>query len=166
MPLAARASVRPEFSRLLERLELGDELVSSSLDRLGRDSLDIEQTHRRMEETGVAGIVLQLGKTDLTSTAGKLIQTVIGAVADMERSLLVERTQAGLARAKAEGKALGRQPKTTEEQRVAMRLRADAGATISALARDYGISRASVLGVVRSTRRQPAVKQVTLQTHV
>ncbi|MGV8894036.1 MAG: recombinase family protein [Burkholderiaceae bacterium] len=53
---------------------------------------------------------------DLTSTAGKLMLTMLAAIAEMERDLLVERTQAGLARAKAEGKTLGRPPRTTDEQ--------------------------------------------------
>jgi len=53
-------------------------------------------------------IVLQLGRLDLTSAAGKLMLTMLAAVAEMERDLLVERTQSGLARAKAEGKTLGR----------------------------------------------------------
>ena len=57
--------------------------------------------------------MLLLGKVDLTSTDGKLLVTVLAAVAEMERDLIVERTQARLARAKAEGKTLGRLTKTT-----------------------------------------------------
>lgn len=140
---------RPQFARLMERLEAGDTLVVSKLDRLGRDSMDVEHTLRSMEEAGVSVIVVQLGKSDLTSTAGKLIRRVLAAVADMERSLLVERTQAGLARAKAEGKILGRRPKTTEQQRIEMKRKCTAGETISALARDYKVSRATVLSIVR-----------------
>jgi DNA invertase Pin-like site-specific DNA recombinase len=97
-------------------------------------------------------IVLQLGTLDLTSAAGKMMLTMLAAVAEMERDLLVERTQAGLARAKAEGKTLGRTPKTTPEQREAMKVE-DAngsGETVSALARKYSISRASVLSIVNA----------------
>ena len=65
-------------------------------------------------------IVHQLGTTDLTSTAGKLLLSMLAAVAEMERDLLIERTQAGLARAKAEGKKLGGPSKTTPEQREAI----------------------------------------------
>jgi DNA invertase Pin-like site-specific DNA recombinase len=61
--------------------------------------------------------VHQLGSTDLTSSAGKLLLTMLAAVAEMERDLLIERTQAGLARARSEGKVLGRPSKTTPEQR-------------------------------------------------
>ncbi len=140
---------RPQFGRLMERLEAGDTLIVAKLDRLGRDSMDVEHTLRALEEAGVSVIILRLGKSDLTSTAGKLIRRVLAAVADMERSLLVERTQAGLARAKAEGKVLGRRPKTNEQQRIEMRRRCAEGETISALARNFQISRATVLSVVR-----------------
>ena len=67
----------------------------------------------------------------------------------MERDMLVERTKAGMERARSQGKTIGRPPKTTQPQRLEMRLRAAEGASISSLAREYGISRASVLTVVR-----------------
>jgi DNA invertase Pin-like site-specific DNA recombinase len=67
----------------------------------------------------------------------------------MERDLLVERTQSGLARAKAEGKTLGRPTRSTPEQRAAIARRHQAGESISALARDSGLSRASVMRIVK-----------------
>ncbi|MDT1862730.1 recombinase family protein, partial [Acinetobacter baumannii] len=72
-------------------------------------------------------VVLQLGDLDLTSSAGKMMLTMLSAVAEMERDLLVERTHAGLARAKAEGKTLGRTPKTTPEQQAEMKRKYDDG---------------------------------------
>lgn len=143
------AMQRPQFAKLVDRIEAGDTLVVSKLDRIGRDMLDVEATIGALEGRGVAVVVLQLGSTDLTSSAGKLIRRVLGAVAAMERELLVERTQAGLRRAMAEGKVLGRPSKTTEAQKADIRRRAAAGETVSALAREYGISRASVLSAVR-----------------
>ena len=82
-----------------------------------------------------------LGKLDLTSAAGKLILTMLAAVTEMERDLLVERTQSGLARAKAEGKTLGRPTCTAIEQRAAMLTRHQGGESISARAKAYNISR-------------------------
>jgi putative DNA-invertase from lambdoid prophage Rac len=76
-----------------------------------------------LAEQKVEVVVLQLGKLDLGSSAGKLMLTMLAAVANMERDLLIERTQSGLARAKAEGKTLGRPSKTTQEQREAMKAR-------------------------------------------
>jgi DNA invertase Pin-like site-specific DNA recombinase len=93
-------------------------------------------------------VVLQLGKLDLTSPAGKLMLAMLAAVAEMERDLIVERTQAGLARAKAEGKTLGRPSKTSAEQRAAIRKSYEAKQSVSALARQYQISRATVLSIV------------------
>jgi DNA invertase Pin-like site-specific DNA recombinase len=75
--------------------------------------------------------------------------TMLAAVAEMERDLLVERTQAGLSRAKAEGKTLGRPPNTTEEQCRQIVIEYKAGVTVSELARRFGISRANILGIVR-----------------
>jgi DNA invertase Pin-like site-specific DNA recombinase len=72
---------------------------------------------------------------------------MLAAVAEMERDLLVERTQAGLQRAKAEGKTLGRPSKTTPAQRGDIRHRLGAGESVSALARDYKVSRASIIGI-------------------
>lgn len=75
---------------------------------------------------------------------------MLSAVAQLERDLLIERTQAGLARAKAEGKILGRKPKTDETQRTEIRHQLNEGVSVSQLARDYGISRASVIAIRNS----------------
>jgi DNA invertase Pin-like site-specific DNA recombinase len=111
------SSQRPAFKAMFAQIRKDETLVVSKLDRLGRDSIDVLQTVRRLSERGIRVVVLQLGNTDLTAPAGKLLLSMLAAVAEMERDLLVERTQAGLARAKAEGKRLGRPAKTTPEQR-------------------------------------------------
>ncbi len=138
---------RPAFQELLGKIRKGETLVVSKMDRLGRDAIDVLQTVRLLQERGVHVIVHQLGHTDLTSPAGKLLLTMLSALAEMERDLLVERTQAGLQRAKAEGKQLGRKPKTTEAQRQEIRRRLQIGQSVSALAREYNISRANVIGI-------------------
>src|SRR4051812_41818656 len=101
-------SQRRGFSRLLDRLEAGDVLVVTKLDRLGRNVMDVGTTVAKLAELGVRVHCLALGGVDLTSSTGKLTMNVINAVAEFERDLLIERTQAGLSRAKAEGKRLGR----------------------------------------------------------
>jgi len=141
------ASQRPAFSRMLGQIRKGETLVVSRLDRLGRDAIDVLQTVRQLGERGIKVVVLQLGTTDLTSAAGKLLLSMLAAVAEMERDLLVERTQAGLQRAKAEGKTLGRPSKTTPAQRAEIRHRLGAGELVSALARAYGVSRANIIGI-------------------
>lgn len=146
------AMQRPGFVRLLDRLEEGDTLVVTKLDRLGRDSIDVQRTVGLFSERGVRLVVLQLGNLDLTSAAGALMVKMLAAVADFERELIVERTQAGQARARAEGKHMGRPSKTNDEEKAAIRQRLEAGAAVSAMAREYGISRASVIAIRDAAR--------------
>lgn len=140
---------RPQFAKMLGQIRDGEVLVVTKLDRLGRDAQDVGATIKMLATRRIEVIVLQLGKLDLTSAAGKLMLTMLAAVAEMERDLLVERTQSGLARAKAEGKTLGRPTSTTPEQRAAMAKRHLSGESISALAKEYNISRASVMRIVK-----------------
>lgn len=145
---------RPQFAKMLGQIRDGETLVVSKLDRLGRDAQDVGATIRMLVARHVEIIVLQLGKLDLASAAGKLMLTMLAAVAEMERDLLVERTQAGLARAKAQGKTLGRPTRTTDAQRATIAAKHKDGASISALSRDYGISRASVMRIVKPATSQ------------
>tara|TARA_R110000737_G_scaffold915_1_gene2639 strand:+ start:1562 stop:2044 length:483 start_codon:yes stop_codon:yes gene_type:complete len=107
---------RKGFARLLDRMERGDVLVVTKLDRLGRDAIDVSTTVVRLETRGIRVHCLALGGVDLTSSAGKLTMGVINAVAQFGRDLLIERTQSGLARAKAQGKQLGRPSALTADQ--------------------------------------------------
>ena len=93
-------SQRRGFTRLLDRLEPGDVLVVTKLDRLGRNVMDVGSTVAKLAELGVRVHCLALGGVDLASSTGKLTMNVINAVAEFERDLLVERTQAGLSRAR------------------------------------------------------------------
>lgn len=107
------ASERRGFTKLLDRMESGDVLVVTKLDRLGRNAIDVQSTVKMLESKGIRVHCLALGGVDLTSAAGKMTMGVLAAVAEFERDLLVERTQSGLKRAKAEGKVLGRPAITT-----------------------------------------------------
>lgn len=102
------ASERPGFRKLIERLEHGDVLIVSKLDRLGRNAMDVRATVEALDKAGIRVCCLALGGADLTSAAGKMTMQVLNAVAEFERDLLIERTHAGLLRAKSEGKKLGR----------------------------------------------------------
>lgn len=143
-------SQRPGFQRLMDKMEDGDTLVVTKLDRIGRDSIDVQTTVKLFTEKGIRLIVLQLGNLDLTSSAGELMVKVLAAVADFERDLIVERTQAGQARARAEGKHMGRPSKTTEGQKREIVAKLSQGATVSEVARVYEISRATVIGIRES----------------
>lgn len=140
---------RPGFSKLLERLDDGDTLVVTKLDRLGRNTTDVLATVERLAEMGVHVHCLALKGVDLTSASGKLHMTVLAAVSQFERDLLIERTHAGLARAKAEGKKLGRKDALTLEQKTEIRQKLAAGATARGLAKEYAVSHPTILKVVQ-----------------
>jgi len=141
------ASQRPQFKALLSQIRDGETLVVAKLDRLGRDAQDVGATIKALAVRKIEVIVLQLGKLDLASPAGKLMLNMLAAVAEMERDLLVERTQSGLTRAKSMGKILGRPPKTTDSQRAKIIEMRKNGESVSALSRAFGISRASIMRV-------------------
>lgn len=105
-----RALERPEFLAMRKRLVRGDKVVVSGLDRLGRDVEDILFTIRTFREAGVVPILLDkaLGDVDLNSTIGKLMVQVFAMIAEMELNKCKDRSEAGVARARSEGKIFGR----------------------------------------------------------
>jgi putative DNA-invertase from lambdoid prophage Rac len=145
------AMERTGFARLVDRLEDGDVLIVTKLDRLGRNAMDVRATVERLAADGVRVHCLALGGVDLTSSAGKMTMGVLNTVAEFERDLLVERTQAGLSRAKAEGKALGRPMALTVEQQHAVRTSRAGGVSLGVLAKQYGVSRAAIQRVQKRT---------------
>ncbi|WP_157267554.1 recombinase family protein [Azohydromonas aeria] len=140
------AAKRPGFKKLVEKLEPGDVLVVTKLDRLGRSALDVRATVDMLAANKVRVHCLALGGVDLTSAAGKMTMQVIAAVAEFELDLLKERTKAGLDRAKAEGKKLGRRSSLSEGDIAEVRtLIKQPGQTVSGLAKKYEVSRATIL---------------------
>lgn len=139
------ASDRPAFTKLLDRMESGDVLVVTKLDRLGRNAMDVRATVERLAAMGVRVHCLALGGVDLTSPAGKMTMGVIAAVAEFERDLLMERTHAGLARAKADGKALGRPSALSGAQLQDVGKRLAAGESVAAIARAMNTSRQTIM---------------------
>jgi putative DNA-invertase from lambdoid prophage Rac len=136
---------RAGFVKLLDRLETGDVLIVTKLDRLGRNAMDVRATVEKLANMGVRVHCLALGGIDLCSPAGKMTMGVITAVAEFERDLIVERTQAGLKRAIAEGKKLGRTPALNAEQRATVKERLEAGIAIASIAREFTTSRQTIM---------------------
>ena len=126
-------------------MEKGDVLVVTKLDRLGRDTIDVSMTVEALEKTGVRVHCLALGGVDLTSSAGRMTMNIINTVAQFERDLLIERTQAGLSRAKSQGKLLGRRPTLSLEQKQSVAEKIQKGETVSAIARDFNTSRQTIM---------------------
>jgi putative DNA-invertase from lambdoid prophage Rac len=147
---SVEAFKRPCFLQLTQRLEQGDTLVVTKLDRLGRDSIDVQKTVLWFTQHSIRLIVLQLGNLDLTSSSGALMIKVLSAVADFERQLIIERVQAGLARARSQNVKLGRPSKTSSSDKQQIINQLAQGVTVSQVAKDFGISRASVIKIRES----------------
>lgn len=145
------AMQRPEFVRLMDRLEPGDTLVVTKLDRLGRDAIDVSGTVSILADIPVKVYCLALAGTDLTSSAGQLTMHVLNAVAQFERDLLRERTQAGLAAAKEKGVRLGRPKALTRGQEDWAHGELLAGETVSSIARSLKVSRATISRLKQSS---------------
>lgn len=136
------AKERPGFQKLMDRMESGDVLIVTKLDRLGRNAMDVRQTVEHLAANGIRVHCLALGGVDLASPAGKMTMQVLGAVAEFERDLLIERTQQGLMRAKAEGKRLGRPEATFTTTSV--QIQKSYNKTQAQVAADLGIGIATV----------------------
>ncbi|MFM0319757.1 recombinase family protein [Paraburkholderia nemoris] len=141
------ADQRPGFAKLLDRIEEGDVLIVTKLDRLGRNAMDVRATVEALAARGVRVHCLALGGVDLTSAAGRMTMQVLNAVAEFERDLLIERTNAGISRAKAEGKAMGRPSALGTKQREEVTMHLARGLTVAALARQYQTSRQTIMRI-------------------
>ena len=135
---------RPQLAAALDYARPGDTLVVWRLDRLGRSLRHLVETVSGFEEAGIGFRSLN-GDIDTTTSNGRLIFHIFCALAEFERDLLVERTQAGLSRARAEGKSIGRPGALTQSQREDVIRKLEAGASIAALAREYATSRQTIL---------------------
>jgi putative DNA-invertase from lambdoid prophage Rac len=139
------AKERPGFIKLMDRMESGDVLVVTKLDRLGRNAMDVRASVEQLAKSGVRVHCLALGGVDLTSPAGKMTMQVIAAMAEFERDLLIERTQSGIIRAKAAGKPFGRPPTLNAEERATVLNRLNAGVSIAQVAREFKTTRQTIM---------------------
>ena len=152
------ARERPAFTKLINKIDPGDVLVVTKLDRLGRNAMDVRATVEGLATHGVKVHCLALGGMDLTSAAGKMTMGVIAAVAEFERDLLIERTQAGITRAKAAGTHCGRPAKLSATQLKEVETKLAGGTSVASLARYYDVSRQTIQRV-RPRLSQPVQAQ-------
>lgn len=132
---------RPELLKLLEVLRQGDTLVVWRLDRLGRSLKHLIEIVEKLEAMGV-GFQSLTENIDTTTSGGKLVFHIFAALAEFERTLIRERTRAGLKAARVRGRQGGR-PKalSAEKQRIAQALRDDSSQDVGAICKTLGISR-------------------------
>ena len=132
---------RPELSRLLENMRSGDTLVVWRLDRVGRSIKHLIATVEQLEGLGV-GFHSLTESIDTTSPGGKLIFHIFAALAEFERALIRERTNAGLKAARARGRVGGRPVALdANKQKIAQALRDDPTQSIATICKTLGISK-------------------------
>lgn len=135
---------RREFEKLMRALNPGDVVVVTRLDRLARSSRDLLNIVHELEQAGCGFISLAEVWCDTTTPAGKLLLTVLGGIAEFERSLILARTEAGIAKARANGKKFGRPGALDVGQKRKIAERYAAGETMAALAADYEVGEATI----------------------
>ncbi len=141
---SGKTKERPELTHCLKSLRLGDTLVVWRLDRLGRSLQDLITIVKNLEASGVAFVSVTENINTSTAT-GKLMFHVFGALAEFERNLIQERTQAGLTAARARGRVGGRKAVLDDKQRAqAKAMMADKSLSVGDIAKTMGVSRSTL----------------------
>ena len=143
---------RPELYRLLDHLRDGDTVVVWKLDRLSRSLKDVLHIMERIGNAG-AGFRSITENIDTTTPAGRMMMQMVGAFAEFERAMIRERTSAGLAAARAEGRIGGRRKKLDDAKRREIAESVVSGRKSAAdMARLYGVSQPTVSRIVAAHR--------------
>jgi DNA invertase Pin-like site-specific DNA recombinase len=135
---------RPQLHRLVSELAAGDVVMVTRLDRLARSTRDLLNTLAAITEKKAGFRSLGDAWADTTAAHGRLMLTVLAGLAEFERELIRIRTGEGRARAKADGKSLGRKPKLTPHQKEEAIRRRDEGESVRAIARTYNVSPSTI----------------------
>jgi DNA invertase Pin-like site-specific DNA recombinase len=135
---------RKALAALLRKLAEGDVLVVTRLDRLARSTRDLLNILDEVSKAGAGFRSLADAWADTTTAHGRLMLTVLGGLAEFERSLIKARTSEGRARAKARGVHMGRPPALSPHQQREALARRDAGEALTEIARTYGVSHMTI----------------------
>lgn len=130
---------RPGWKNLWRDVREGDTVVVLSVDRLGRDVLQILQTVEGLQQRGI-GLKVLSGDIDTGTVSGRLVLNILASLAQWERDLIVERSVHGLAKARARGIIGGRPPKITEAVMLDTIRRLDAREALKDIAASYKVS--------------------------
>jgi DNA invertase Pin-like site-specific DNA recombinase len=131
---------RPEFRKLRKALLPGDAIVVTKLYRLARSSRDLHNIVGELKERGCGFVSLGDSWCDTTSDVGRLVLAIMGGIAEFERELIRKRCQAGIERAKRQGKKFGPKPVLDAGQRKRIAERFAAGDSMAYLAKEYDCS--------------------------
>lgn len=143
---SGKDAARPQLEELIGYVRGGDTVIVHSMDRLARNLDDLRRLVRLLTSKGVRVefVKEQLTFTGEDSPMANLLLNMMGAFAEFERALILERQREGIAAAKRRGVYKGRKPALDERQAAALVARVRAGEPIASLAREYGISRETV----------------------
>jgi DNA invertase Pin-like site-specific DNA recombinase len=145
---------RPELHRMIDHLRSGDVVVVWKLDRLSRSLKDLLHLLDKIEEKG-GGFRSLTENVDTTSPAGRMMMQMIGCFAEFERAMIRERTSAGLAQARVEGRVGGRRPKLSPSQRGDVIENVSTGRkTAAQMARLYGVSEPTISRIIAAARQK------------
>lgn len=137
---------RVELNKALDYLREGDTLVVYKIDRLARSTFDLHKIVRDLQERGI-GLVFIKENIDFTNSAGKLMFTMLGAIAEFERDIINERTAEGRERAKAKGTHMGRKGKDDKDVNKALKLfkeREENGLSVNEIVKMTGVPRSTI----------------------
>ena len=151
--MSGARSDRPELKKALAALGPDDTLVVTRLDRLARSTFDLLETVRAVEAHAARLKSMAEAWADTTTPAGRLMLTILGGLAEFERSLIAERTGEGRERARREGRRLGRPPKLSTHQKALITQWRAKGQDNAQHARAHGDSRSTVSRVRRSIKQ-------------
>jgi DNA invertase Pin-like site-specific DNA recombinase len=141
---------RPELGKLMKVLVPGDTVVITKLDRLARSSKDLHNLLHEIEQQGCGFVSLGDTWCDTTSDVGKLVLAIMAGIGEFERSLIRQRCDEGIARARRKGTKFGRKAKLDANQRRKIAERFAAGETMAELAIEYDISTPTIWRALRA----------------
>ncbi len=130
---------RPQLAKLMAALKPGDVVVVTKLDRLGRSTRELLELIECIGKAGASFRSLGDPLWDTSSSQGRLLSTLLAAIAEFERELIRERTGEGRKRAMANGVKFGRKPKLSDYQRDEAIKRRAAGETLASIAKSYAV---------------------------
>jgi DNA invertase Pin-like site-specific DNA recombinase len=142
--MSGARSDRPQLAKAIHALAAGDTLIVTRLDRLARSTRDLLNVLATIGEHGAAFKSLADAWIDTSTASGKLMLTVLGGLAEFERSLIKARTDVGIARARAAGVRFGRKPKLNDHQRREAIARRENGELQGDIARTFGVDQATI----------------------
>ena len=145
---------RPKLQEMLRHIRKGDIIEVTSIDRLARNNIDLQNL---VKEITAKGVVIKFLKEGLTfggegndKAISKMMLTMLAAIGECERELIRERQREGIALAKAKGKYKGRSPKLNSEQVEQLKQRVAAGESKASVAKAFGVTRMTVYSYLKS----------------